>query len=97
MRVCHYLDMHDWLYNQRLKKNSMRRKFPKLSSFICMPTGYICSNVSWVWYKEIKGIFLNTKMVISLERVQIAETTISIQQFIPGNKADDLSAILAIF
>lgn len=36
-------------------------------------------------------------MVISLERVQIAETTIAIQQFIPGNKADDLSAILAIF
>lgn len=29
-------------------------------------------------------------MVLSLERVQIAETTVSIQQFIPGSKADDL-------
>lgn len=79
------------------EKNSTRRKFPKLSRFICMPASYICSNVFWVWYEEIKGIFVNTEMAISLERVQIAETTVSIQQFIPGNKIDDLSEILAIF
>lgn len=77
-------------YITRGWKKIHERKFSKLSSFTCMPTSYISSNVCWVWYNEIKGIFLNTKMVLSLERVQIAETTVSIQQFIPGSKADDL-------
>lgn len=77
-------------YITRGWKKFHESKFPKLSTFTCMPTSYISSNVSWVWHNEIKGIFLNTKMVLSLEKVQIAETTVSIQQFIPGSKADDL-------
>lgn len=42
MRVCHYLDMHDWLYNQRLKK------IPWEESFLNVQALYACLKVTFV-------------------------------------------------